>query len=513
MTLKKGKINLVTEHPVTVLLKSFSEEELKKFRRFLDSPYFNTSKKVIELFNLLCRFYPDFRSKLLTKENLYFRLHKDRKTYSDSTMRDLLSELLDLLQRYLTYENFEKNCPVKFEYLSIELTNKRQALLISRLLKNLQLSLMSSQYLDTERYYARHKFHLMKFNAEFTLSEFKNSAQAQLTVNELLYSTNNLLYFFISEYISEYINMVIYALEFKARMPETCWLDLIDMKRLQKALKSAPDSNLAATYIAAYLAFRNLKNFSYYQEYKKLVLEQKSTFTSDEFYHHYTLLMNYLTISASLSKDDKIYNEELLNLYMEFVENEYYKSSIATYLQPALFRNMVLHGLAMKQFNWVDRLILISAKKLPPDLQDDMRNLAIAYLNFEKNDYYGAWHFLTKIKSPHYLFKYDIRNLALRIYYELGQFVETLNLIQNYRKFLQRSEMISDEQKNKFSQHLNYLERLVKFRSDGKSSDVGYYINQLSKSEKIYMRDWLLSKYTEYAESVRANKRFLSQFA
>ncbi|MGB9697470.1 MAG: hypothetical protein ACPL2D_09345, partial [Ignavibacteria bacterium] len=296
-------------------------------------------------------------------------------------------------------------------------------------------------------------------------------------------------------------------------MPSNLWLDSIDFHKLDRALQNNSTAHLARIYIAALIAFQHLNELKYYKRYRQLLDEHKNLLNYEELYHHFILLLNYLTISSSIAKDSKVYDEELLNLYMEIVENEYYRSSISAYLQPELFRNMVLHGLAMKRFNWVDRLILISAKKLPPDMQDDMRNLAIAYLNFEKNDYYGAWHFLTKIKSPHYLFKYDIRNLALRIYYELGKFVETLNLIQNYRRFLQRTELVSEEQKNKFANHLKYLEQLVKFRLNEKSADVGYYINQLNKSEKIYMRDWLLNKYTEYAESIRANKRFLSQFA
>jgi len=513
MTLKKHKINLLVEHPVVLLLKSFSEDDLKKFRRFLESPYFNTSKKVIDLFDLLCKFHPDFKSKLLNKETLYFRLHKDRKTYVDSTMRDLLSELLELMQRFLTYENFELNCPVKFEYLSTELNNRQQSLLIYRLLRNTRDNFQNEAKFDTYNYYALHRLNLAYFNAGFTFNNIISAEEYNKNLDFVKFSTQHLFYFFISEYISEYINMVVYALNFNVKMSATCWLDFININKLRDAFKNANDSHLAQTYLAAYLAFKHLGNFKYYQDYKELILKHKSTFTPDEFYHHYMHLMNFLTISSSIRNDSKEYDQELLNLYMEFIENDYYKSSVSVYLQPELFRNMVLHGLAMKRFNWVDRLILISAKKLPPDLQDDMRNLAIAYLNFEKNDYYGAWHFLTKIKSPHYLFKYDIRNLALRIYYELGQFVETLNLIQNYRKFLQRTELISDEQKNKFANHLKYLEQLVKFRLGEKSGEVGYYINQLNRSDKIYMKDWLLDKYTEYTESIRANKKFLSQFA
>lgn len=513
MTLKKGKNNLLSDHPAITLLKSFTEAELKKFRRFLESPYFNTSQKLIDFFELLSKFYPDFKSKLLTKETLYFRLHNGKKKYSDSTMRDLLSDFLELMQKFLMLENFERNCPVKFEYLSTELINREQSFLTSKLLRDTILHFSTQKEFDTYNYYALHRLHLLKFNSGFSFADLSKRQENQTNISCVTDSIRNLFYFFLSEYISEYINIIIYALNFNLKMPEDGIFALFNWSNIEKALATDSTSYLALIYLSAIKAFKHLNDLKKYEAYKEIVNRYKESLTSNELYHHFMQLVNYLTISSSIAKDSKIYDEELLNLYMEIVENEYYRSSISVYLQPELFRNMVLHGLAMKRFNWVDRLILVSAKKLPPEMQDDMRNLATAYLNFEKNDYYGAWHFLTKIKSSHYLFKYDIRNLALRIYYELGRFVETLNLIQNYRRFLQRSELVSDEQKNKFSNHLKYLEQLARFRLDGKSSDIGYYINQLNKSEKIYMRDWLLSKYTEYAESIRANKVFLSQFA
>ncbi|MGC8859536.1 MAG: hypothetical protein ACP5P3_10595, partial [Ignavibacteria bacterium] len=228
MTLKNSKINSLSDHPVITLLKSFSDDELKKFRRFLQSPYFNTGSKVIDLYNLLCKFYPDFKSKLLNKETLYFRLHNGKKKYKDSTMRDLLSELLDLMQKFLTLENFDKNCPVKFEYLSTELINKRQVILITRLLKSTESELVSNTIFDTYDYYALHRFYLMKFNSNFTHGNLADTDINKSNLIQVINSTNNLLFFFISEYISEYINMIVYALNFNIPMPSNLWIDSID---------------------------------------------------------------------------------------------------------------------------------------------------------------------------------------------------------------------------------------------------------------------------------------------
>ena len=56
------------------IIKTFSEDEIKKFDLFLSSPYFNSKKSIVRLFKELRKFYPDFDSEDLTEEYLYSKV-------------------------------------------------------------------------------------------------------------------------------------------------------------------------------------------------------------------------------------------------------------------------------------------------------------------------------------------------------------------------------------------------------------------------------------------------------
>ena len=61
-------------HDLIKLLKTFSGEEVKDFRNFLKSPFFNKSSKLLKLYNEIIKHHPDFGNKNFTKENLHKRV-------------------------------------------------------------------------------------------------------------------------------------------------------------------------------------------------------------------------------------------------------------------------------------------------------------------------------------------------------------------------------------------------------------------------------------------------------
>ena len=50
------------------ILRTFSAEEIKKFREMISSPYFNKQTPLIKLFDQIKIYYPEFRNEGLRKE-------------------------------------------------------------------------------------------------------------------------------------------------------------------------------------------------------------------------------------------------------------------------------------------------------------------------------------------------------------------------------------------------------------------------------------------------------------
>ena len=94
---------------ITDILKSFSEEEIKKFKTYIASPYFNKNKNVNAFFDQIIKHYPDFNSDKLSKTIVYEKIYGKEK-YNDGLIRILsfnLNNLLNIFRHENT--NFNSN--------------------------------------------------------------------------------------------------------------------------------------------------------------------------------------------------------------------------------------------------------------------------------------------------------------------------------------------------------------------------------------------------------------------
>src|ERR1051326_3937640 len=149
------------DHQIIEILKTFKDEELKNFRNFIISPYFNTSDAVVKMYDALVTFYPGFPSEDLSKESLYAAIKPGMK-YNDSTTRNLLADLLKLAENFLNQSNWEKkNNELKTNLLS-ELTNRNQPKLFWKNIKNIEMTLDLDKNIDSERYYERFRVESFK---------------------------------------------------------------------------------------------------------------------------------------------------------------------------------------------------------------------------------------------------------------------------------------------------------------------------------------------------------------
>jgi len=104
-------------YSVIQIFRSFSDNELTQFSEFIKDPFLNKNLKVIDLFDLLKPFHPEYRLKNLTKEKL-FKSMMGNVSYKESYIRNLFSDLNAVAEKFLKINLTDKN--PKFEKLFIE---------------------------------------------------------------------------------------------------------------------------------------------------------------------------------------------------------------------------------------------------------------------------------------------------------------------------------------------------------------------------------------------------------
>ena len=161
------------------ILQTFSHPEFKRFGDFVSSPFHNKNRKLIQLFELLSKFYPAFDGKELTKEYLFDKIFgKEKKEYADASIRNLLSDLIILAEKYLSYIAFEKDEFDFYEKSLRELCERKLDTVFEKKLKSAE-ELLSQNETEGELDYYR----------KFILEELKSSSR-QFYDNLKLYKSN-----------------------------------------------------------------------------------------------------------------------------------------------------------------------------------------------------------------------------------------------------------------------------------------------------------------------------------
>src|SRR5258706_14034499 len=91
------KNNSIQEINIIRILKTFTGDEMREFGKFVNSPFHNNRSEVRRYFSEIKRFYPSFQQSNFSKEEIFSRIHPDKK-YRDDVIRRLSSNLFRLAE-------------------------------------------------------------------------------------------------------------------------------------------------------------------------------------------------------------------------------------------------------------------------------------------------------------------------------------------------------------------------------------------------------------------------------
>ncbi len=102
-----------------------SKKEWKFLERLVNSPYFNTDKTVIRLFEILKKDHPEFDSpRRLKKELVYAKLFNDKSEYDKNRIYPIMSNLKGLIDTLIIQESLKKKPRVqnqlKLDWLQVQ---------------------------------------------------------------------------------------------------------------------------------------------------------------------------------------------------------------------------------------------------------------------------------------------------------------------------------------------------------------------------------------------------------
>ena len=477
------------------ILKTFSTEELKRFGEFLNSPYHNKNKKAILHFEFLSKYHPAYDNKNLTKEKLFAGIFSNgAKDYNDASIRNLFSDLTVLAERYLSFVRFEKDRFDFNEKFLRELSERKLTGIFEKKIKSLEELTFNNEF-DGEEY----------FYKKFVIEELKSSSR-QFGDNLKLYKDNSgirtseyLSYFYLIK-IFKLVNFFEFQKQYNVYNEKNFAVRLLEGFNLEKAIddleKQAPsmkDVKILKVYFKMYKSIINPHSDDFYFDFKDSLLENDSSFSLLERLGLYICLTNCCVKKIDSGKDG--FSRECFDIYMLMFEKDLY-SVYPGYFPMSAYSTVIHTGVASGEFIKVEEFIDSYSLKLNSEHANDAVNYSKALVCFHKKEFERSLEFISKTDTDFSQFKFLLKILSLKIYYETGDYESLYYASDSFQHFLNKNKLVDENYKSNFSNFIKMLDLIVRYRSL-KEDKILFKIEEQLKNKSMAGKKWLKEKINE----------------
>jgi hypothetical protein len=485
---------IMRETKLIRLLKTLNGDEMKDFRKFVDSPFFNREGPyLLRFFDELRKDWPEFASDKLLKENLYKKLYPG-KPYSDATMRKSVSALLKLAEGYLKYIAVDKDDKyVETHYLKLLRERKLDSLFE---LKAEEIDGELSDFqgkVDSEFFRHRFRLELEKINYFMNYHKMIKKEQDSLQklqvyiVMDALINLLDIGYNVIVGSTTNYrgaVNLV------------KNLLDDINFDKFNKTL----EENLPEFYpvfeifYRRYINFVNFEDDKTYFDYKLFALANLDKLSRE---NRFTILISLQNTCIRKYIEGKIeFQHELFEILSEMLNRGLYAAEEDECMSVSSYRNFVITASNIGKLEWLEEFIDTYSAKLKPDQRESLETWARIMLLYSRKDYDAVLKMLQKINIDHFLTKHDIKSITLKIYFELDEYEPALLLAEAFRKMIANDKAVSGMHLERFMNFLNYYIKLIKMKAAGDFTELGF-LESKAKTEVIHSKEWLMEKFKQ----------------
>ena len=477
------------------ILKSFSKEEIKKFSEFLASPFHNKNKKAILLFEILSKHHPHYEHKNLTKENLFISIFTDSdktSAFNDASIRNLLSDLMILAEKFLGHTEAEKDRFFFNEKILKGLENRNLAGVFEKRIKTAEDVLNNNLFEGEEDFYKK-----------FILEELKSN-NSQYYDNLKLYKSDFILK--ASDYLTYYylirtfkmINFFEWQKQYNIDQSSGIAVEILKGVNLDEIAektkaRSSEDHEILSVYIKMYYALTDPGNDERYYSYKIILTEHDSLFSSLEKYGLYICLANCCVQKIDIGNEK--FNKECFEVYKLMFGKKVF-DAYPGYFSMTTYTAILHTGLSSENYEEVEKFIENYSGRLNPEHREDALNYSYAQLNFYKKQFGKSLEYISRTDTEFSNFKYHLKVLVLKIYYETEDYDSMYYAADSFSHFLNKNKMVRGRYREEFSNFIKTLDLLVKYRL-GKDEKLLFRIRKLTDGSNTASRNWLKKKFEE----------------
>ncbi|HWA05450.1 MAG TPA: hypothetical protein VG961_02800 [Ignavibacteria bacterium] len=467
-----------------LLLKNFDKQQLKEFNSFVKSPYFNTNKALVSLFEYIRKQHPEFSAEKLEKKYVYKKIF-GKTEFNDGFFRVLMSNLQNLAEEYLSLKGYQKETLLKKKFLLDQLMglpgNKKLA---EKILKEGLKEAEKIQPDGPDDYLGKYYMAFYrKYIYSMNFSATKDNMPAEHMYDEQKYLT----YYFLLRMLADHF----YHLNQSQIINYTPNLIFVDeiIAFLEKNPEYLEFPTLNMTYLRVLLLKNNniedlykLKN-AFYASYKEL--------GHKDCFNIISIIINFCHKNYFLT-EDVTFLEEKLEILMFGLNNGITSFDKDDYFDNNRYNNLFSTLIEFERIDEAENFINEYGPKLDPEEQNFWINYSQAELLSKHGKFDEALRHLSKIRNVKTVsYKLNLKSLQLRLYYDAGLLEQAASAADSFRHFLQKESLMNPVFNEQYRNFYSFYLKLPGLSSGKNPKDAKELKEKLLSIKNIVHKKWL----------------------
>lgn len=472
-----------------LLLKNFDKQQLKELSSFVKSPYFNTNKALVSLFEYIRKQHPDFAAEKLEKKYVYKKIF-GKTEFNDGFFRVLMSNLQQLAEEYLSLKGYQKDTLLKKKFLLDQLMmlpdNKKLA---EKILKEGLKEADNIKPDGPDDYLGKY---YMSFYRKYIYSTSFSASKDKMPSEHLYDEQKYLTYYFLLRMLADHF----YHLNQSQIINYTPKLIFVD--EIISFLEKNPEYLEFPTLNMTYLRVLLLKNnniedlyklkIAFYESYKEL--------GHKDCFNIISIIINFCHKNYYLTEDEKFLEEKLEILLFglgngitSFDEDDYFDNN--------RYNNLFSTYIEFGRIDDAEKFIKEYGPKLDPEEQNFWINYSMAELLSKRGKYDDALDNLSKIRNVKTVsYKLHLRSLQLRLYYDAGLIEQAISAADSFRHFIQKESLMNPMFNEQYRNFYSFYLKLPGL-STGKNSNAADELKEsLLQVKNVIHKKWLMERIT-----------------
>ena len=454
--------------------------ERNRFKKFLISPFFNSDENLVSIFDFIEIHIDKNPNELPEKQVLWKKIFRGI-PFDDIRLRKYFSDLFKLLTKFLSFDLYQRDPLVQNLYL-LEVINERKLTNLSKSsVKNARIHLESNVLRHSQAYLQRYA--LERNNYEILNLEGDRNIRSNIEeINE------SLDIFYLSEKLRLFCN------EFELRNLAIHTYKLTYIDEVKNMINSRGYENVPSIMLYSKLLnlYADSDNEDNYFSLRQSVSENNLLFPKKELAEIYSTIINYCSIQ--INKGNSKFLAQLFDFYKEVVSQDILLEDQS--FSPYHFKNIVVIGLRLKEFNWIEAFITDYAPLLPENQRDNSLSFNLAQLYFYQKKYDLVIKTLQSVEYDDYIYNLNSKTMLICTYYDTGETDALFFLLDSFRAFLNRNNHIPDNRKELYRNFVSIAKKLAKMTPKDEKAKQKLTL-ELEQTKNVASKNWLLEKLAE----------------